>query len=59
MGELKGLSTDKVNELLKKYGFNEIVEKKENPLIDFLKRFTGLTAYVIEASLIISLLLKR
>jgi H+-transporting ATPase len=59
MGELKGLSTDKANELLKKYGFNEIVEKKENPLIDFLKRFTGLTAYVIEASLIISLLLKR
>jgi len=59
MGELKGLSTDKANELLKKYGFNEIVEKKENSLIDFLKRFTGLTAYVIEASLIISLLLKR
>jgi len=59
MGELKGLSTDKANELLKKYDFNEIVEKKENPLIDFLKRFTGLTAYVIEASLIISLLLKR
>jgi H+-transporting ATPase len=59
MDSLNGLSKTEITELLNRYGPNEIIEKKENPLFDFLKRFTGLTAYVIEASLVISAFLKN
>jgi len=59
MNEFNGLSTTEAQELLKQYGPNEIIEKKQSPLFDFLKRFTGLTAYVIESSLIISAILKN
>ncbi|MGB9682385.1 MAG: plasma-membrane proton-efflux P-type ATPase [bacterium] len=59
MEGLKGLSTEEAKQLLKEYGANEIKEEKESYLLDFLKRFTGLTAYVIEASIVISILISR
>lgn len=59
MGDWKGLSPNEAQKLLKEYGLNEIIEKRQNPLLDFLKRFTGLTAYIIEVSLVISAFLKN
>jgi len=59
MAEYKGLTTAEAAELQKQYGFNEIRRKETSPILDFLKRFTGLTAYVIEASLVISLILRN
>ncbi|MGB9694628.1 MAG: plasma-membrane proton-efflux P-type ATPase [Caldisericaceae bacterium] len=59
MDELKGLSANEAEELFKQYGANEIIEKKQSLVLDFMKRFTGLTAYVIEASMIISAFLKN
>jgi len=57
--EYKGLTTEEVQKLQKEYGFNEIKEKETSPVIDFLKRFTGLTAFVIEGAMIISFITKR
>ena len=57
MVEYKGLTAAEAAELQKQYGFNEIRRKETSPVLDFLKRFTGLTAYVIEASLVISIIL--
>jgi H+-transporting ATPase len=59
MDALKGLSKEEVRHLLHEYGYNEIVEEKENYIIDFLKRFTGLTSYVIESSIVISIIIGR
>jgi H+-transporting ATPase len=59
MDALKGLSKEEVRHLLDEYGYNEIVEEKENYIIDFLKRFTGLTSYVIESSIAISIIIGR
>ena len=59
MDALKGLSKEEVRHLLDEYGYNEIVEEKENYIIDFLKRFTGLTSYVIESSIVISIIIGR
>lgn len=59
MEELKGLSSEEVKCLVREYGYNEIAEEKESYLLDFLKRFTGLTAYVIEVSIVISILIAR
>ncbi|MGC9171920.1 plasma-membrane proton-efflux P-type ATPase [Caldisericum sp.] len=55
----KGLTTEEALELQKRFGFNEIKQKETPPILDFLKRFTGLTAFVIEGAMIISLLMKR
>ncbi|BAL80267.1 plasma-membrane proton-efflux P-type ATPase [Caldisericum exile] len=53
----KGLTTEEAQKLQKEYGFNEIKQKETSPFLDFLKRFTGLTAFVIEGAMIISLLI--
>jgi H+-transporting ATPase len=57
--DYKGLTTEEAQKLQKEYGFNEIKEKENSPIIDFLKRFTGLTAFVIEGAMIISFITKR
>ena len=57
--DYKGLTTEEAQKLQKEYGFNEIKEKGTSPIIDFLKRFTGLTAFVIEGAIIISFITKR
>lgn len=59
MTDWKGLSSNEAQQLLKEYGLNEITEKRQNPIFDFLKRFTGLTAYIIEAALFISAFLRN
>lgn len=57
--DYKGLTTEEAQKLQQEYGFNEIKQKETSPVIDFLKRFTGLTAFVIEGAMIISLIMKR
>jgi len=57
--DYKGLTTEEAQKLQKEYGFNEIKEKETSPVIDLLKRFTGLTAFVIEGAMIVSFITKR
>ncbi|MEM4592618.1 MAG: cation-transporting P-type ATPase, partial [Sulfolobales archaeon] len=56
---MRGLSSGEVAERLKRFGFNKVPERKENLLVEFAKKFTGLTAFVIEAAAIISFTLGR
>lgn len=51
-----GLTTSEADEKLKKYGPNEIPEKKKNPFINFLKNFWGPIPWMIEAAVIMSLI---
>ncbi|MGB9749966.1 MAG: plasma-membrane proton-efflux P-type ATPase [Caldisericia bacterium] len=57
--EIKGISSEEAKRLQKEFGFNEIKQKEKLPIFDFLKRFTGLTAFVIESALIVSIITKR
>ncbi|MCB0806618.1 MAG: plasma-membrane proton-efflux P-type ATPase [Bacteroidales bacterium] len=50
----KGLHTDEVNSRLKKYGPNQIAEKKQSPILKFLKYFWGPIPWMIEAAVILS-----
>jgi H+-transporting ATPase len=55
----EGLSDAEVQKRLVQYGYNEIVEKKVNPFIAFLKYFWGPIPWMIEAAAILSVLVRH
>ena len=54
-----GLTEAEVKERLQRYGYNEVLEKKKNPLVSFLRKFWGLSAWMIEAIIILSWILHK
>jgi H+-transporting ATPase len=55
----KGLKQTDVEIYVKQYGYNEIPEKKSNPLLKFLKKFWGLTAWMLELIIVLSWFLQK
>ena len=56
---LNGLTASEAEKRREEFGPNEIMEKRPSLLLDFLKRLTGLSAFIIEASLLILIFLKN
>ncbi|MGC8932435.1 MAG: plasma-membrane proton-efflux P-type ATPase [Candidatus Methanodesulfokora sp.] len=56
---MQGLTESEALLRLKTYGYNEIPERRESIILSFLKKFTGLTAYTIEAAIAVSYILGR
>jgi len=54
-----GLSSASAADRLGRLGPNEVPEKKTHPLLGFLKRFWGLTAWLLELIIALSLVLRR
>jgi H+-transporting ATPase len=54
-----GLSNEEVKQRQFNYGFNEVVEKKQLLVLLFLKHFWGLTAIMLEITILISFLLHK
>jgi len=54
-----GLSLDEVKYRHRQFGLNEILEKRKNYLLLFLKKFWGPSAWMIEAIAILSLFLHK
>jgi H+-transporting ATPase len=54
-----GLSAAEAKARLTQYGYNEIAEKKKNPLIKFLSYFWGAIPWMIEAAAIISAIIRH
>lgn len=59
MESYKGLTEDQAKENIKKYGFNEIKEKKESTFVLFLKKFWGPIPWLLEFTGILTFLLKK
>ncbi len=55
----KGLSSEEASKRLGVFGPNEIVEKKKNPLIEFLSYFWGPIPWMIEAAAILSAIIQH
>jgi H+-transporting ATPase len=53
----KGLDDARVRETLSKYGYNEIPEKKESVYKRFAKKFWGLTAWMLEIVMVLSIII--
>jgi H+-transporting ATPase len=54
-----GLSDDEVKHRQATYGLNEVVEKKQSLVLLFLKHFWGLTAFMLELTVVLSFLLQK
>ncbi len=52
-----GLTSEEAQERIKKFGLNEIPEKKKNPIIKFLSYFWGPISWMIELAGVISLII--
>jgi H+-transporting ATPase len=59
MEQLKGLSQKDAQELLKKYGFNELDEKEESWWHRLFRRFWGPIPWMIEIAALLSYIAKR
>jgi Cation transport ATPase len=57
--EGKGLSAEEVNKKLLEFGYNEVEEKKSNPVREFLKRFWGLTPWMLEIKIVFSYIIHK
>ena len=54
-----GLSQSHAQEKLLEHGYNEVREKKDNPVLRFLRKFWGLTAWMLELIIILSAFLGK
>jgi len=53
----RGLSEAEAKSRLKVFGYNEVVEKKRSPVVDFLLRFWGPMPWLLELAAVLSFLL--
>ncbi|MGC8567259.1 MAG: plasma-membrane proton-efflux P-type ATPase [Caldisphaera sp.] len=54
-----GLSSEEVKRRQQKYGFNEVTEKKESSIKRFAKKFWGLTSWMLEVTMVLTLVLHK
>lgn len=55
----RGLSSAEVEKRIKEFGFNEVPEQKISPIARFARRFWGLTAWMLEITIILTILLHK
>ncbi|MEM0123091.1 MAG: plasma-membrane proton-efflux P-type ATPase, partial [Conexivisphaerales archaeon] len=55
----KGLSDGEIKKRIEQYGYNEIEEKKQSSIKRLAKKFWGLTSWMLEITMVLTLVLHR
>ena len=55
----QGLSREQVETGRRLHGFNEVARRREHPALEFLKKFWGLSAWMLELIMVLSAVLKK
>lgn len=55
----EGLGTKEADLRLRQFGYNEIQETKRNPVLEFLKRYWGPMPWLLEISVVLTLVLRH
>ena len=55
----KGLSPAEVDSRRSEYGYNEVVVQKGHPLLEFAKKFWGISAWMLELIMVLSVFLEK
>lgn len=55
----KGLTRAEVDERRTEHGYNEVAERKEHPVLTFLGKFWGLSAWMLELIMVLSAVLRK
>ena len=45
-----GLTSEEAKKRLYEYGYNEVPEKRASPIVNFLKKFWGVSPWMLEAT---------
>ncbi len=56
---MNGLTEIEAESRIKKFGYNEVLEKKRSPIIDFLLRYWGPMPWLLELTMVLSFILQR
>ncbi len=56
---ITGLTESEVEKRLERFGYNEIIEKKKNPFLEFLLRYWGPMPWLLELAMALSFVLKH
>jgi H+-transporting ATPase len=54
-----GLTRAEVDSRRKEHGYNEVAEKKEHPVLKFLRKFWGISAWMLELIMVLSAVLGK
>jgi H+-transporting ATPase len=54
-----GLTSTEVDTRRKEHGYNEVAESKEHPILRFLSKFWGLSAWMLELIMVLSAVLRK
>ncbi len=54
-----GLTRAEVDSRRKEHGYNEVVEQKGHPVLTFLGKFWGLSAWMLELIMVLSAVLRK
>jgi magnesium-transporting ATPase (P-type) len=54
-----GLTSREVETLRYQHGYNEVAEQQEHPVLKFLGKFWGLSAWMLELIMLLSLVLRH
>ncbi len=51
---MQGLTNSEVRDRIQRYGYNEVIEKKKNPFLQFFRRYWGPMPWLLEVAIILA-----